>query len=83
MKSMGLRVTPGWLGRQLEHEARVRKALKLLEAIAEPHDQPEGDDHAWRRCRRCLALEEAGREHGRKLIGEIATLLGALLTPGR
>ena len=45
----------------------VAKGMKLLEALAEPHEQPDGDDHAWRTCRRCLALEEGETEHARQL----------------
>jgi len=48
------------------HEA-VAKGVKLLEALAEPHEQPDGEDHAWRTCRRCLALEEGETEHARQL----------------
>ena len=45
----------------------VAKGMKLLEALAEPHEQPDGDDHAWRTCRRCLALEEGETEHAWQL----------------
>jgi len=45
----------------------VAKGMKLLEALAEPHKQPDGNDHAWRTCRRCLALEEGETEHARQL----------------
>ena len=45
----------------------VAKGIKLLEALAEPHEQPDGEDHAWRTCRRCLALEEGETEHARQL----------------
>ena len=34
------------------------KAIKLLEALAEPHEQDCNDDHRWSRCRKCLAQEE-------------------------
>jgi hypothetical protein len=36
----------------------IAKVTKLLEALVEPHDEPNNDDHKWRTCRRCLAREE-------------------------
>lgn len=37
----------------------LKKAIVLLQALTEPHDEREEDgEHAWRECRRCLAREE-------------------------
>lgn len=51
-------------------DPRLPKAMKLLEALCEPHAQGK-PDHEWRKCRRCLALEEAECEHARELLGVI------------
>lgn len=48
--------------------ASVRKAWKLIEALAEECEQPAGDEHAWRRCRRCLAVAELDRHSARALL---------------
>jgi hypothetical protein len=32
-----------------------RKAVKLLEALAESCDRPDGEDHDWHECRSCVA----------------------------
>jgi hypothetical protein len=56
----------------------VAKGVKLLEALAEPHEQPDGEDHAWRSCRRCLALEEGETEHARQLFRALLDELEAL-----
>ena len=39
-------------------EPLLPKAIKLLEALAEPHEKDCNDDHHWSRCRKCLAQEE-------------------------
>ena len=56
----------------------VAKGMKLLEALAEPHEQPDGEDHAWRTCRRCLALEEGETEHARQLFRALLDEVEAL-----
>src|SRR5690606_87397 len=45
----------------------VQKAWKLIEALAEDCELPRDDDHAWRRCRRCLASEEVDTKEARML----------------
>jgi hypothetical protein len=45
--------------------------MKLLEALAGDHDQPEGEDHKWRECRRCLAEEQLLTKPAHELIVEI------------
>lgn len=43
----------------LSHRDEVLlKAIKLLEALADSCDVESGRDHAWRQCRRCLAIRE-------------------------
>jgi len=59
----------------------VAKGMKLLEALAEPHEQPDGEDHAWRTCRRCLALEEGETEHARQLFRALLDEVEALREP--
>ena len=55
-------------------EQMYKKALKLLEALAEPHATGNAD-HAWRKCRRCLALAELDSEGARQLFAHfLATL---------
>jgi hypothetical protein len=40
-------------------DIRRAKALKLLEALCEDHENVKTDgDHNWHRCRACLAREE-------------------------
>ena len=56
----------------------LAKGMKLLEALAEPHEQPDGEDHAWRTCRRCLALEEGETEHARQLFRALLDEVEAL-----
>lgn len=51
-----------------ERPSIVAKAWKLIEALSENCEQPAGDDHAWRRCRRCLATEEIDTEDARRLL---------------
>jgi DNA-binding transcriptional ArsR family regulator len=34
------------------------KAIKLLQALAEPCTQVGGEDHSWRLCRRCMAIRQ-------------------------
>lgn len=53
---------------------REKKAWKLIEALAEPCEQPDGDDHAWRRCRRCLALQELDTKGARSLLRDLLGL---------
>lgn len=43
---------------EAEKDEVALKAWKLIEALAEKCDQRDYDDHAWRECRRCLALAE-------------------------
>ena len=54
-----------------------QKAVALLASLAAPHDQPnpDGEDHCWRRCRNCLAQEEAGTKEGRRLLGIVKAML--------
>lgn len=40
-------------------DVALAKAMKLLEALCQPHEVCEADgEHAWRECRTCLAREE-------------------------
>jgi len=39
---------------------KLAKAVKLLEALTEPHD----GKHDWTKCRRCLALQEVSYSRG-------------------
>lgn len=48
------------------------KALKLLEAMTEPHETPADQvDHDWRKCRTCLAQVESTTERGRILLAAL------------
>lgn len=62
-----------------EQEREIReafpKARKLLEALCAPHDTPDDADHAWRECRRCLAVEEIGTKTGRLMAQSILAAL--------
>lgn len=53
------------------------KALKLLEALCEDHDNDikTDGDHNWRRCRACLAREELDHKGA---IGLLRLLLSEL-----
>lgn len=63
---------------QAERAEKRAKALKLLEAMVEPckHQQKSGE-HEWRKCRRCLAHNEADSWQGVELL---AVLLAELLS---
>lgn len=51
-------------GRMCCQECRARarqldKGIALLKSLIAPHDGlDKNDDHAWRKCRKCLAREE-------------------------
>lgn len=50
------------------------KAIKLLEALAEPCDQSrKNNEHSWRTCRACLAGEEANTNAGKTLLRMLLT----------
>ena len=53
----------------------LAKAVKLLEALTSPHEQPAGDDHAWRRCRRCLAQEEVDEPEAQELLKVVLAVI--------
>lgn len=42
----------------------AEKGLAILKSVATRHEGRDGD-HAWRRCRRCLALQELDGREGR------------------
>ena len=48
---------------------RLAKARKLLEALAE-ECETRGGEHAWRRCRACLAREELDHRGVKALLRE-------------
>lgn len=60
----------------MERPEIVQKAWKLIEALAEPCEQPNGDDHGWSTCRRCLAAEEVDTKEARMLF---RVLLGEMV----
>jgi hypothetical protein len=55
-----------------QEPAEIRKAWKLIEALAEPCADDGDADHAWRTCRRCLAVSELECRTGRYLIAALA-----------
>lgn len=48
-----------------------RKALKLLEALSEECDVRTDGDHAWRKCRACLAREELDHKGVREMLRDL------------
>jgi hypothetical protein len=52
-----------------EADQRIRKARKLLEALAEDCES-HGGEHAWRKCRACLAREELDHRGVKELLRE-------------
>lgn len=74
-----------WLDAQADErtddEMRL-KAIKLFEAATEPHTDG-GEDHAWRECRRCLAIEELATKTGHVLMLVALKALKARETEGR
>ncbi len=58
----------------------LAKAVKLIEALIEPHETPHGKvDHEWRKCRRCLAENElvSGGKVTDQLLGAVLAALRA------
>ena len=55
----------------------IRKAWKLIEALAEPCADGK-PDHAWRRCRRCLAVAELETMSARTLLRALVAWHSAL-----
>lgn len=55
----------------------IRKAWKLIEALAEPCAEGK-PDHAWRKCRRCLAVAELDAKSARQLLIALVTWHAAL-----
>lgn len=52
---------------RMERTARS-KALKLIEALSEECEVMTDGDHAWRRCRACLAREELDHKGVRAML---------------
>jgi len=67
---------------QIAAEMRA-KAMKLLEAMCEPCTSvKQTDEHEWRKCRRCLAHNEAETAHGIELLAVLLALLRSSPPPG-
>jgi len=47
------------------------KVIALLKSVA-AECEGDQDDHKWRTCRHCLAVEELDRRDIRRLVGEFA-----------
>lgn len=63
---------------QAIREQRRKKALKLLEALVEPHENVKTDsDHEWRHCRTCLAREELDNPKALALLRDLLAALEA------
>lgn len=59
-----------------------RKAVKLLEALAESCDRPDGeDDHDWHQCRSCVAAFSLTQTGAKALLRSLLAELTRASTP--
>lgn len=54
---------------------KQQKALKLIEALSEECEVMTDGDHAWRKCRACLAREELDHKGVRAMLRDLLTVL--------
>jgi hypothetical protein len=52
----------------------LRKAWKLVDALAEDCEKPRSGEHQWQKCRRCLAIAELQAEETKLLMRALLTL---------
>jgi hypothetical protein len=59
------------------------KGVALLKSLAAECEGLDGDEHAWRRCRHCLAVEALEQRGRREELRAVIELIGRLPAKAR
>lgn len=59
------------------------KGVALLKSLAAECDGLDGDEHAWRRCRHCLAVEALEQKGQREELRAVVEWIGRLAAKAR